>query len=138
MAKKDDRIGARLAAIKSAAQPIGDVRIPEPKKRAGPPEREVRASTFKPGKIFLNKTDYMRCVIRNTSDGGAYVQLEGAASLPAVVVLRFNQTGVVKKARVAWQRDLEAGLAYLKDLTPGREGPDPHAGGTKAPPESAS
>mgnify|MGYP001432796452 CR=1 FL=1 len=81
------------------------------------------------------KNDHVRCVIRNVSGGGAYVHLEGVHPLPPIVILHFDQTGVVKKARVAWQNETEAGLAYLKDLTPGREGPDPHQSGSKAPPE---
>lgn len=134
MGKKNDRIGQRLAAIKSAAPAVSDARIPEPKRR-GPPARETREPVFRPGKIYLSKTDYVRCVIRNVSGGGAYLHLEVCQPLPEIVVLRFDQTGVIKKARVAWQRETEAGLAYLKDLTPGREGPDPHRNGAKAPPE---
>ncbi len=134
MAKKNDRLAERLAAIKSASPTITDARIPEPKRR-GPPQREVREPVFRPGKLYLSKTDHLRCVIRNVSNSGAYVHLEGVHPLPPVVVLKFDQTGVVKKARVAWQRETEAGLAYIKDLTPGREGPDPHKDGAIAPPE---
>lgn len=134
MAKKDNRIAERLAAIKSAAPSVTEARIPPPKRR-GPPERDERGAVFKPGKLYLSKTDLVRCVIRNVSGGGAYVHLEGAHPLPPIVVLHFDQTGVVKKARVAWQKETEAGLAYVKDLTPGREGPDPHESGSKAPPE---
>ncbi len=125
MRKKDNRLSERLAAIKSAAPTITDGRIPPPKKR-GPPERDKRDAVFRPGKIYLSKSDQVRCVIRNVSAGGAYVHLEGMQPLPAVVMLRFEQTGVIKKARVAWQNDIEAGLAFVKDMTPGRDGPDPH------------
>ncbi|GJL93331.1 MAG: hypothetical protein DHS20C04_29900 [Hyphococcus sp.] len=134
MAKKNDRIAERLAAIKSAAPTITNAGIPEAKRR-GPPTREVREPVFRPGKVYLSKTDHLRCVIRNVSDGGAYVHLEGVHPLPAIVILRFDQTGVTKKARVAWQNETEAGLAYVKDLTPDREGPNPHAKGATAPPE---
>ncbi len=134
MAKKDNRIAERLAAIKSAAPKVTEARIPQLKK-GGRADRDARGAVFKPGKIYLTKTDQLRCVIRNVSNGGAYVHLEGAYPLPPVVVLHFDQTGVVKKARVAWQKETEAGLAYVQDITPGREGPDPHAGGSTAPPE---
>ena len=134
MAKKNDRLAERLAAIKSASPTITDVHIPEAKRR-GPPAREEREPVFRPGKLYLSKTDHLRCVIRNVSNGGAYVHLEGVHPLPAIVVLRFDQTGVTKKARVAWQNETEAGLAYVKDMGPDREGPDPHAAGSKAPPE---
>jgi hypothetical protein len=133
MAKKNDRIAERLAAIKSAAPTITHAGIPEAKRRA--PTRAQREPVFKPGKIYLSKTNHLRCVIRNVSDSGAYVHMEGIHPLPTIVVLRFDQTGVVKKARVAWQHETEAGLAYVQDLTPGREGPDPHETGSTAPPE---
>ena len=134
MAKKNNRIAERLAAIKNAAPTVTEARLPAMKKRRRP-ERDERGAVFKPGKLYISKTDHLRCVIRNVSGGGAYVHLEGVHPLPSVVVLKFNQTGVVKKARVAWQNETEAGLAYLQDLTPGREGPDPHEGGSTAPPE---
>ncbi|MEZ5892149.1 MAG: hypothetical protein R3C58_03255 [Parvularculaceae bacterium] len=115
MTKKDDRISDRLAAIKKSAPTVTVARIPEPKKgrRA---DRASRDPVFRPGKVYLSKTDVLRCVIRNVSDTGAYIHLEGAHTLPPVVVLRFDQTGVVKKARVAWQHDIEAGLAFTPDL----------------------
>ena len=125
MRKKNDRLAERLAAIKSAAPTVTDGRIPAPKRR-GPPERAPRDPVFRPGKIYLSKHEHVRCVIRNVSSGGAYVHLEGMQPLPAVVILRFEQTGVTKKARVAWQDEIEAGLSFVKDVTPGREGPDPH------------
>ncbi|MAW78652.1 MAG: hypothetical protein CMI63_00295 [Parvularcula sp.] len=125
MRKKNDRLAERLAAIKGSAPTITDGRIPPPKKR-GPPEREKREAVFRPGKIYLSKSDQVRCVIRNVSDGGAYVHLEGMQPLPPIVMLRFDQTGVVKKARVAWQNEIEAGLAFMKDMTPGRDAaPEP-------------
>ncbi len=125
MRKKNNRLSERLAAINSAAPTVTDARIPQPKRR-GPPEREKREAVFRPGKIYVSKTDQVRCVIRNVSDGGAYVHLEGMQPLPPVVILRFDQTGVTKKARVAWQHDIEAGLAFVRDMTPGRKGDDPH------------
>lgn len=134
MAKKDNRIAERLAAIKNAAPAVTEAGIPAHKKSKRP-ERDDRGAVFKPGKLYLSKTVHVRCVIRNVSGGGAYVHLEGVHPLPQIVVLHFDQTGVVKKARVAWQHETEAGLAYLKDITPGREGPDPHGAGSKAPPE---
>ena len=125
MRKKNNRLAERLAAIKGAAPTITDGRIP-PMKQNSRPEREKRAAVFRPGKVYLSKHDLVRCVIRNVSDGGAYIHMEGVQPLPPVVMLRFDQTGVVKKARVAWQNEIEAGLSFVKDMTPGREGPDPH------------
>lgn len=124
MRKNKDRLSERLAAIKSAAPTITDGRIPPPKSSRRP-EREKREAVFRPGKIYLSKTDQVRCVIRNVSDGGAYVHLEGMQPLPPIVMLRFEQTGIVKKARVAWQHEIEAGLAFMKDMKRGDEAPEP-------------
>ncbi|WDI30616.1 PilZ domain-containing protein [Hyphococcus flavus] len=115
--KKKEHISNRLASITSSAPKVSDVRIPEPKKR-GPPERAKREPVFRPGKLYISKSNFLRCVIRNVSDSGAYVHIEGVHPLPETVVLRFDQTGVIKKARVAWQNEIEAGLEYLKDMTP--------------------
>lgn len=121
MAKKDDRIGNRLAAITRATPTIGDVRIPELKSKRV--ERSPREAVFRPGKVYLSKTDMLRCVIRNISETGAYIHLEGAHPLPPVVLLHFNQTGVTKKAKVAWQNDIEAGLHFIGDINTGAAKP---------------
>lgn len=121
MAKKDkNRIANRLAAISSAAPTISDVRIPPPKRR-GPPQREPREPVFRPGKLFLSRTHHIRCVIRNVSPSGAYLHVEGDHPLPPIVILRFQQTGVTKKARVVWQNETEVGLQFIKDMTPDQE-----------------
>lgn len=111
--KKKEQISARLAAISSSAPEVSDGRIPPPRPSRGRPGREQREPVFRPGKLYLSKTHHVRCVIRNVSTGGVYVHLEGEHPLPSVVVLRFLQTGVTKKARVAWQKDIEAGLEFI-------------------------
>lgn len=119
MAKKDkERIANRLAAISSAAPQVNDARIPEPKKR-GSPQRAARDPVFRPGKLYLSKSHHLRCVIRNVSATGAYIHMEGVHTLPQIVVLRFEQTGIVKKARVVWQNETEVGLAYLTEPVAG-------------------
>lgn len=81
--------------------------------------RASREPVFRPGKLYLSKTHHLRCVIRNVSETGAYVHMEGIHPLPPIVVLRFDQTGVVKKCRVAWQNEIEAGLEFVKPAAEG-------------------
>ncbi|MEO1135318.1 MAG: PilZ domain-containing protein [Pseudomonadota bacterium] len=123
MGKKKDRIAQRLTAIKNASPSVTDARIP-PMKRRGAPEREPREAVFRPGKIYLNRNDSLRCTVCNVSNGGAYIRLEGSFPLPPVVILKYIQSGVVKKARIAWQNEAEAGLAFQDTKTPGTEGDD--------------
>ena len=63
----------------------------------------------------MTESEYFRCIVRDIGVGGARVALEGAVSLPSDVTLRFDYSGVAKIARVAWQNDLEAGLAFVDD-----------------------
>lgn len=120
--KKKDReqIANRLASISNTAPKVTDVRIPQLRQK---PTRAKREPVFRPGKVYLTKTDSLRCVIRNVSETGAYVRLEGAHPLPPVVVLRFDQTGVVKKAHLAWQNENEAGLEFIKPAGEGETDP---------------
>lgn len=117
MAKKDkDRIANRLAAISSAAPTISDARIPPPKRRA--PQRAPREPVFRPGVLYVSRTHTVRCVIRNLSTTGAYLHVEGEHPLPPTVILKFLQTGIVKKARVIWQNETEVGLQFITDPKP--------------------
>lgn len=110
--KKKEQIANRLASISSSAAKLGDVRIPQ-FKPSGKAERAKREHVFRPGRLYLSKTHHVRCVIRNVSETGAYVHMESTEPLPEIVVLRFEQTGTVKKCRVAWQNEIEVGLAFI-------------------------
>ena len=111
--KQKNKIADRLASISSTAPKVTDARIPELKKKEDP-RRAPREPVFRPGKLFISKTEHLRCIIRNTSVTGAYLHMEGVHPLPEIVVLRFDQTGIVKKARVVWQKEIEVGLEYIE------------------------
>lgn len=116
--KQRDHIANRLASISSTTANVENVRIPE-LKGGKKPSRAKREPVFRPGKLFLSKSNHLRCVIRNVSETGAYVHMEGIHPLPAIVVLRFDQTGVTKKCRVVWQKEIEAGLEFIKPAAEG-------------------
>ncbi|WP_425408354.1 PilZ domain-containing protein [Hyphococcus sp.] len=110
--KQKEHIANRLASISSTTSDVKDVRIPVLKGRERP-ERAERSQVFRPGKLYLSKSNFARCVIRDISETGANVHIEGTHPLPKIVVLRFEQSGIVKKARVVWQDDVEAGLQFI-------------------------
>lgn len=116
MARKKDQVAQRLAAIKKAAPNVTHAVVPPPKKREEP-DRKPREPVFRPAKIFMNRSDSMRCTVCNVTEDGAYIRLEGAHTLPANVTLKFLQTGVTKNASVVWQTDAEVGLVFSPDET---------------------
>lgn len=114
MARKNDQVAKRLAAI-SSAKPV---EINAPKFSKAPrPKRAQREETFRPGKIYTSSTNFHNCVIMNVSDTGALVRMESEYGIPDIVVLRIIQTGVTKKARVIWRDETDIGLHFVEDLT---------------------
>jgi PilZ domain-containing protein len=77
--------------------------------------RQPRKTTFKLARIFVNKIDSIRCVIINLSADGARISIEGDFDMPQYVVLKFEETGIQKKARIAWQHENEFGLSFLRE-----------------------
>lgn len=134
MAKNKNQLADRLKSIASASdrmknkdqvedrlKTIADAKPVEyttrETKRAGKPEREERKDVFRSGKIYTAKNSFLPCVIRDLSEHGARVSMEAAYGLPEIIVLRIDQTGVVKKAKVIWREDNDIGLQFLEDLT---------------------
>lgn len=79
--------------------------------------RAPRENVFRTGKIYTRKDNYYRCVIINQSSTGVLARMEGEYAVPKIVIFRFLQTGITKKARVAWQDEGDLGLAFLEDIT---------------------
>ena len=114
MARKNDQVAKRLAAI-SSAKPV-EINAPVVSKKSRP-MRADREDTFRPGKIYTSRTNFHNCVIMNFSATGALVRMESGYGLPEIVVLRIIQTGVTKKARVIWRDETDIGLHFIEDLT---------------------
>ena len=55
----------------------------------------------------------IKCVIRDTNETGVRVVLEGALVLPPEVMIMVSNFGRAKRARVVWQKELEAGLQFI-------------------------
>ncbi len=77
--------------------------------------RQPRKTVFKLARIFVNKIDSIACVIINLSADGARISIENEFDMPQYVVLKFEETGIQKKARIAWQHENEFGLSFLRE-----------------------
>ncbi len=113
MAKRKNNITNRLAAISNAAPKAVDPTGMLGRKRM---MRASRETVFRSGKIYTRKDDFYRCMIINQSSTGVLARMEGEYALPNIVIFRFIQTGVTKKARIVWQDEGDVGLAFLEDI----------------------
>ena len=112
-----DRLAKRLstlATMKSSATPgfgrSKKTAASEKKKRA-----KDRTPTFRAGRVIFSGRSETPCVIKDLSDLGARIVLEGEASLPPLVTLVIATTGSRKEARVVWQDEREVGLSFGGD-----------------------
>lgn len=105
------RIHARLAAL--AATPASRV-APAAINRIDEARTDSREKVYRFARLILPGAVSVRCVVLDLSHGGARVQFDGCgAGLPEYVTLEFDASGVSRKARVAWERQHLAGLAFL-------------------------
>ncbi len=121
LAVEREAVNRRLAGIINAKP------VTTPPEFTGAQEnrrRQPRKTTFKLARIFVNKIDSIRCVVINLSADGARISIEGEFDMPQFVVLKFEETGIQKKARVAWQHENEFGLSFLRTEKTEAEKPD--------------
>lgn len=101
--------------------------LPAPSAMGHPVERRANARqrTLLAGRLaYGDPAVSVACGIRNLSQGGALVELEGPALLMSPVRLLLAREGVVYDVTVAWRRDLRVGLT-LGDRHDLREAIDP-------------
>lgn len=105
------RINARLAAL--AATPASKI-APATINRIEEARADAREKIYRFARLILPGAASVNCVVLDLSQGGARVQFDGfGAGLPEYVTLEFEASGVSRKARVAWERQHMAGLAFL-------------------------
>ena len=110
--KPPDRLANRLSTLKTAA-----TGAPAPKFVSSRKQRaHERRTTYKFGRVLSLSREEHSCIVKDLSVGGARIILEGAFSLPEKVTLKIDQTGSTQAARVVWQIENEAGLAFLPGL----------------------
>ncbi len=76
--------------------------------------RSERMRSFMAARILYNKGMMkVDCTIRNTSDGGAKLEVSGSVTLPEHFDLHIPQRNVTRKVRLAWRQGDFCGVAYL-------------------------
>ena len=115
LAQAEKFVAERLSAI-TKAKPVTCPEATAALRKHQP--RAPRTTVYRLGSLFLNKMDSERCVVVNLSADGAGITMEDIIDLPETVVLRFDQSGIRKTARVVWQQDRDAGLCFIKNEEP--------------------
>ena len=113
MAKDKDRINRRLTAIKSASAAQFDA--PEAPRPSRDKRSEERRTVYRFARLVLPDRTVMNCIMKGASPRGARVVIEGAVMMPHRVLLKIDQTGETKRAKVAWQNETEVGLQFLAE-----------------------
>ncbi|HFB98289.1 MAG TPA: hypothetical protein ENJ62_04040 [Bryobacterales bacterium] len=87
--------------------------------------------------IFNNRYSVIDCLVRDVSVGGCRLRLHTTLTLPPRFVLGFPALGVERQVQLIWQKDRDAGVAFLDPappafvrlaLPPGMPGAAPGAG----------
>lgn len=114
-AETDVRLKQRLktlAVTKADAPTFGLRKNTDPKKKGRTRER---TPTFRVGRIVYSGRNEVPCIVKDCSEKGAKVVLEGEAALPPEVCLCITQSGQRRRAKVIWQDGREAGLSFDLD-----------------------
>ncbi|HYD88874.1 MAG TPA: hypothetical protein VEA80_15475 [Vitreimonas sp.] len=77
-------------------------------------ERAVRQAVFREGALILAEGEKLPVALKNISATGARVEYFTRSELPAVVILVEPTLRIKSRARVVWQRDGVAGLAFAE------------------------
>lgn len=77
--------------------------------------RSTRQPVFRQGTLVLADGERLSVVIKNLSESGARIEYFVRHELPDVVVLIESTLRIKRRARVVWQRDGAAGLAFDSD-----------------------
>lgn len=76
--------------------------------------KNVRTRQFKGGRVIFNEGyGCFNCLIRNISKGGAKLQLEGNAVIPALIDLEVPGDGLAYSCQVIWRTSRELGVRFL-------------------------
>jgi hypothetical protein len=76
------------------------------------PARSARHAVFRQGTVVLPDGERLSVAIKNLSESGARIEYFVRRELPHFVVLIESTLRIKHRARVVWQRDGAAGLAF--------------------------
>jgi hypothetical protein len=78
-------------------------------------ERAVRQSVFRQGALILADGEKHPVAVKDISATGARIEYFVRRELPAFVTLVEPTLRIKSRARVVWQREGVAGLAFVRD-----------------------
>ncbi len=109
----DESVANRLEAIKNA-QPVRFSQLQNEVRRSAPKadREEERRPVYKFGIALTSGGDERRCVVRDISETGAKIVLEGAIALPREFRLVIDGYRAPTTAALVWQKDNEAGITF--------------------------
>jgi hypothetical protein len=104
--KSPPRGGALTDRVRQIAQA-------KPAAPIGSQKRVARQPVFRNGVLTFEDGERFSVVIKDLSDGGARIEFFVNRPLPETVLLSEPMLKLRRNARVIWQRDGAAGLAFL-------------------------
>jgi len=106
---KSTRLDARLSSLSKTS---GRSSAGVTKSKSKTPRGKERQLTFRIGVIICDSQASYPCVVKDISETGARVALEGEYALSPRITLRIDQSGFKKQAHVVWQDGGEIGLCF--------------------------
>lgn len=113
--KKESRaITDRLTAIKNTPPVQFSELHREVRARRSKVDRETaRRPAYKIGMVMTPAGEDISCVVRDISEAGARVVLEGAIGLPPEFKLVIEGYSAPTHVALAWQKENEAGISFV-------------------------
>lgn len=108
----NDRLKKRLATLstnKAAPPTLESPKTPPADKKKRTRER---TPTFRAGRVIYSGRNEIACIIKDLTEAGARIVLDGEAGLPPEVTLVISQSAARRPATVAWQKEREVGLSF--------------------------
>lgn len=106
-----DRMTSRISALATAKPVVAGAMAKSMRKKNRGADRKT---TYRFGRVMNGSREEHPCILRDLSMTGARVVFESEPALQETVTLRIELTGERRRARVAWQKDREAGLEFEK------------------------
>jgi hypothetical protein len=99
-------------ALADRVRRIADAKAPSPASKPAA-HRDPRQTLFRNGVVIIDDAERLNVVIKDLSDSGARVEFFVRRILPDAVTLAEPMLKLRRRARVVWQRDGVAGLAFV-------------------------
>jgi hypothetical protein len=75
--------------------------------------KELRQRALKTGRIvFNNRYSTMDCAVRNLSEHGALLQVQGQQGIPDAFHLELDAGAVTYPCRVIWRKERQIGVEF--------------------------